>query len=355
MGRHHGAGGKGRPSPAAAAAQRSVDTATEGRLTISVLSTRKIATLWAGYGSISEVESEDEGQGAALILKEVAPPPAHGVSHERKLRSYQVEAAFYQRVAPHLPADAACHMPRCLGVHSTLHGPDGGSADGGSMQLVLSDLRPRFPSSSHNLDEAHARAALSWLGAFHAACWGADAAALGLWPQGTYWHLETRQEELAKIGRDWCALQVAATEIDARLRATPFRTLVHGQYVGGGSGLSDVVYLLVSGVQGRLVQGDAAEEALLRHYHSELRVGLAALAARGGGGGGKGGGAAQPVGCPARAAEALENYGYEQLYADYRLAMLDYVRFMAGWGFWGTNTSWAERKARLFLQQLGLG
>lgn len=42
------------------------------------------------------------------------------------------------------------------------------------------------------LDEAHTKAVLRWLAAFHAACWGADAKQLGLWEQGCYWHLETR-------------------------------------------------------------------------------------------------------------------------------------------------------------------
>lgn len=46
--------------------------------------------------------------------------------------------------------------------------------------------------SCGSLDEAHTKAALSWLAAFHAACWGADAAALGLWEEGCYWHLSTR-------------------------------------------------------------------------------------------------------------------------------------------------------------------
>lgn len=41
------------------------------------------------------------------------------------------------------------------------------------------------------LDERHAMAALGWLAAFHAACWGADASKLGLWEEACYWHLDT--------------------------------------------------------------------------------------------------------------------------------------------------------------------
>lgn len=161
---------------------------------LAVTSARQLSTLWAGYGVILECEADEDDEDGLLIIKEVAPPAGSGVSHMRKLRSYQVEAAFYERVAPLLPPDAACRLPRCLGVHSTLHGgiDSGGGGGGGTMQLVMSDLRASFPRRCGTLDEPHARAALAWLAAFHAACWGADAQQLGLWPEGCYWHLATR-------------------------------------------------------------------------------------------------------------------------------------------------------------------
>ncbi|PSC72803.1 hypothetical protein C2E20_4083 [Micractinium conductrix] len=349
-------------------------TGGDGDLQLTVRSARPLTSLWAGYGTITEVETDDN---EALIVKEVHPPASSGVSHERKLRSYQVEAAFYEQVSPRLPASVACRLPHCLGVHSTLR-LDGG--DAGGMQLVMKDLRGAFPRSCGSLDEAHTKAALSWLAAFHAACWGADAAALGLWPTGCYWHLETRLEELQDIGRDWRALQAAAHDLDARLKASPWQTLCHGdfktanllfgeaprggggaalpacaaydlQYCGGGSGLKDVVYLLASGVSSRLLGSPEGEAALLRHYHAELVAGLRQLAAGGSGGGG--GGQGDCVGCPAKAAQAVEGYTFEALQADFKLALLDYVRFMAGWGFWG-NTSWASARARTFLADLAL-
>jgi hypothetical protein len=110
---------------------------------LQVRAARTLAGLWAGYGIISEVETHDE-ETQLLIVKEVAPPPGSGLSHARKLRSYQVEAAFYQNVAPDLPLGAACNVPRCLGVHSTLDG--GSSSNAGGMQLVMTDLRRQFPS-----------------------------------------------------------------------------------------------------------------------------------------------------------------------------------------------------------------
>lgn len=343
-----------------------------GAAALSVLAARPLGTLWAGYGTITEVETDGE-DAQTLIVKEVHPPASSGVSHERKLRSYQVEAAFYERLGPRLPADAACHVPRCLGVVSTLHSAGdsmhGSSGDSGKMQLVMSDLRADFPRSCGSLDEAHTKAALSWLAAFHAACWGADAAALGLWGEGCYWHLQTRLEELEEIGGEWRALQAAAHELDRRLQQTPWRTLCHGdfksanlqfsdsrsspvcaavdfQYCGGGSGLKDVAYLLASSASPSLLQG-GGEEALLRFYHAELIERLRALAASGSGNGGA------PVGCPSKAAQAVESYTFEALQADWRLAVCDYVRFMAGWGFWG-NSSWASARARECLTQLDL-
>ena len=252
------------------------------------------------------------------------------------------------------------------------------------------------------------------------------------------------------MGPEWRALQAAAPELDARLAATPWRTLCHGdfkaanllfsgssaasslgggasggsgggsaggggdspargagihdatggaasaaaagqalrqpavraagfdfQWVGGGSGLKDVAKLLCNSVEPQLLEG-GGEEALLRFYHQQLLEGLAALAASpasgtassgsgtagasaaaaGGaasGGGGSSASGGGPVGCPAKAAQALEQYGFQQLQADFRLALADYVRFCAGWprGLWG-NTQWATSRAQACLEELGL-
>lgn len=130
--------------------------------------------------------------------------------------------------------------------------------------------------------------------------------------------------------------------------ASPTCAAYDFQYVGAASPMRDVAYLLCSGVQARLLQG-SGEEALLRHYHAELLAGLRALADAGGSSGSGG-----PIACPAAAAAALEGYSYEALFSDYQVALCDYVRWMAGWGMWG-NASWAQARARTFLQELGLG
>lgn len=76
----------------------------------------------------------------------------------------------------------------------------------------------------------------------------------------------------------------------------------HLQYCGGGYGVKDVVYLLASSVDSSVLQKH--EDALLQHYHQQL---VGALG-------------------PERGSE----YTLDIMTNHFRLALLDYVRFMAG-------------------------
>ena len=67
------------------------------------------------------------------------------------------------------------------------------------------------------------------------------------------------------------------------------------------------------------------EEALLRHYHSTLTGALAA-------------------------ADAAA-YTWEVALEHFEWSLLDFVRFQAGWGFWG-NERWATSKAKAHLKVL---
>ena len=85
----------------------------------------------------------------------------------------------------------------------------------------------------------------------------------GLWTIGTYWHLDTRPEEL-EILTD-LRLKKAAPLIDQKLNEAKYQTIVHGdaklanflfneqqaaavdfQYVGGGVGVKDLAYFMSS-------------------------------------------------------------------------------------------------------------
>ena len=130
--------------------------------------------------------------------------------------------------------------------------------------FVLEDLdEAGFRVRKQDLEADALVHCLSWLASFHATFLGV--APEGLWPTGTYWHLDTRPDELAVIQS--VELREAAAQIDAILGACRTPTLVHGdaksanfcfaddgtsvaavdfQYVGGGCGIKDVAYLLSS-------------------------------------------------------------------------------------------------------------
>ncbi|MCO4768857.1 MAG: aminoglycoside phosphotransferase family protein [Deltaproteobacteria bacterium] len=221
---------------------------------------QRIQTLWGGYGEVVRVQVD----GAPRVVKHVRPPLD---AHPRKLRSYEVERAWYEGRASRCTGD--CRVPRCLGTWS----------DGSESLFVLEDLDAAgFSGRRRGLAPRELRDCLRWLARFHATFLGESAE--DLWPVGTYWHLATRPDELRAMSN--AALRREAPELDARLRSASFQTLVHGdakpanfcfgpggvaavdfQYVGGGPGIKDVAYLLWGARQ--------VDEAL-DVYFAELRA-----------------------------------------------------------------------------------
>ena len=279
----------------------------------------RLQSLWGGYGELFRAELTGLPVTSAVV-KCVLPPPERALasdprkrrSHRRKLRSYEVELAFYQRYASRC-ADA-CRVPRLLyGAH-----------DQGQFLFVLEDLDAAgFGARRARCSDAELALCLSWLAAFHARFLGV--ASEGLWKVGTYWQLATRPDELAALGGH--ALRRAAPRIDRRLNAASFRTLVHGdaklenfcfsragdavaavdfQYVGGGVGVKDVAYFLSSCFSPRECQ--AAVPPALDLYFAALRSALA-------------------VDSPGTDAGAVERE-WRELFA---WAWLDFYRFLLGW------------------------
>jgi hypothetical protein len=278
----------------------------------------RIQALWSGYGEIFRVALVGADVETAIV-KSVTPPARAGSSsgdrsHARKCRSYEVETAWYRRFAAQ--CDEACRVPRLL---ASRRAP-------GAWLFVLEDLDASgFPERTSQPAGASLSACLAWLAAFHARFLGVRPE--GLWKTGTYWHLETRPDELPKV--EDRALREAAPELDRRLRACAFQTLVHGdakpdnfcfgpggatvaavdfQYAGGGCGMKDVAYLL-SGGSGRTAEELEARQLDLYFVH--LRAALA----------GRGTDAADVD------VEALEG-AWRALYP---VARADYHRFLAGW------------------------
>jgi hypothetical protein len=218
----------------------------------AISGTKPLQTLWSGYGQILRVGLSGCNF-QSVIVKEIcfSEKNTHprgwntDIGHQRKLKSYQVETNWYKHFAPL----SISRMPSCLGVQASSRG----------IYILLEDLDVAgFPLRKQQLEWNEFSACLKWLAEFHAGFLGQKPH--GLWPIGTYWHLDTRPHELSALEDK--ALQEAAPLIDAKLNASTYQTIVHGdaklanfcfsaegkvagvdfQYVGGGCGMKDVVY-----------------------------------------------------------------------------------------------------------------
>jgi aminoglycoside/choline kinase family phosphotransferase len=259
--------------------------------------TERVQSLWSGYGEIVRV-ALDGGIAPTAIVKHVQPPATrNSISDARKRRSYDVEQRFYRDFAP-----------RCEVRVAALYGSD---VAAGEWLFVLEDLDAAGFVDRHDDARGSAlEACLAWLAGFHARFLGDPGE--GLWPVGTYWHLETRRDELSAIKDRY--LRSHADEIDARLSAARFQTILHGdpkeanfcfgrdrvaavdfQYAGRGCAMRDVAYLLHG-------HGDA--RAHLDTYFGHLSTALAPELA------------------------AAVEAEWRGLYDD---ARLDFERFLAGW------------------------
>ena len=168
-----------------------------------------------------------------------------------------------------------------------------------------------------------------------------------LWPVGTYWHLDTRPDELQVL--EDIKLKNAAEKIDRQLQDSPYQTFVHGdaklanfcfsddgknvaavdfQYIGGGCGMKDVAYFISSCLYEK--ECERLETELLDIYFAELTTALTRRQV--------------PVD-----PEAVEK-DWRTLYP---VAWTDFHRFLKGWspGHWKIH-SYSERMAYKVVTQL---
>ena len=300
-----------------------------------------VQSLWSGYGSIDRIGLEGTDV-QSVIVKRVQPGDGGhprgwntDLSHQRKLKSYQVESQWY-RVQSNRNGPSLARIPDCLGVKT----------DGDETLLVLEDLDAAgFAGRRSSVNQTEWQACVRWLAAFHAEHLGV--ASEGLWESGTYWHLETRPDELGKL--EDLPLKKAASAIDARLKASVFQTLVHGdaklanfcfspdgsevaavdfQYVGGGCGMKDLAYFVGSCFRDE--EAERREGEVLNFYFKELR------------------GFLERIG---------RDDSPDELEADwrplYRVAWADFHRFMKGWspGHWKLS-DYSERVTREVIESL---
>ncbi|GAX59115.1 acyl-coenzyme A synthetase/AMP-(fatty) acid ligase [Candidatus Scalindua japonica] len=179
-----------------------------------------IQTLWSGYGKIMRYGLK-EGKRNSVVIKYVKLPDQGmhprgwntDLSHQRKIRSYQVETTWYRDWAK--LCDDGCPVPQSLLLES--------SQD--EFLMVLEDLDASgFPARKDSVTMIEMQVCLKWLANFHSIFMGREPA--GLWPMGTYWHLDTRPDELEVL--EDLDLKQASTLIDQKLRASPYQTFVHG-------------------------------------------------------------------------------------------------------------------------------
>lgn len=276
-----------------------------------------VQSLWSNYGEI--VRYFLPICQTTVIVKHICPPANQQHprgwdtprSHQRKLRSYQVESQFYRDYA--LRCDNHCKVPKCLGRFN----------DTSTQFVVLEDL----DQSGFHLRLTHANlqqigSVIRWLAYFHGLFMHQPAPSL--WQNGTYWHLQTRPDELAAMENS--ALKMAAAQIDQRLYGASHQTLLHGdaklanfcfsrqnaisavdfQYVGKGIGVVDLAYFLGSCLTGPQLEKYGDE--LLNYYFECL-------------------------------SSALKHYGNDTVFTDieelwrglYCFAWADFERFLRGW------------------------
>lgn len=302
-----------------------------------------IQSLWSGYGTIMRYGLIGCDRNS-VVIKHVKLPDQSmhprgwntDISHQRKIRSYQVETHWYFKWAK--LCDTSCRIPLPLALES--------SDD--EFLMVFEDLDASgFPIRKDSVSMIDIKTCLKWLANFHATFMRKEPT--GIWQVGTYWHLDTRPDELEVL--EDIELKQAAILIDKKLRESPYQTFVHGdaklanfcfsengqevaavdfQYVGGGCGIKDVAYFIGS----CLYEEDCEryEMELLDWYFSQLNIALK------------------------NRKISIDQASLEQNWrALYPVAWTDFHRFMKGWspGHWKIH-GYSERIAREVLAQLNL-
>ncbi|MCW3789026.1 phosphotransferase [Plebeiibacterium sediminum] len=306
-----------------------------------IIGEEEIQSLWSGYGSIVRIRLAG-GNTNSVVAKHVRLPNQNkhprgwntDFSHQRKVKSYEVETIWYEKYAAQ--CNDLCKIPACLALE---HKED-------EVFMVLQDLDDiGYGGRLSSVSWTEIKSCLKWLANFHATYMGTNPE--GLWQIGTYWHLDTRPDELAVL--DDIALKNAAALIDDKLNKAQYLTLVHGdaklanfcfsgdgkkvaavdfQYVGGGCGMKDVAYFVGS----CLYEEDCErlESDILDFYFKELK-------------------------------DAIQmqdsNIDVEDLETEWRnlyyYAWTDFHRFLKGWspGHWKIN-DYSEKVSRRVLEEI---
>ncbi len=305
----------------------------------AIASEEVLQSLWKGYGEIRRITLAG-GACRSVIAKHIHFPVLSGKdkksagvsSHQRKLKSYNVEAAWYNRWSRLCTNE--CRVPACLAVAKQKN----------DLVIVLEDLDTAgYPRRSSDPSWAEMTAGLQWLAEFHATFMGI--APEDLWKVGTYWHLDTRPDELKALSDP--SLRSVAGRIDMQLKKT-IQTIVHGdaklqnfcftengsgvaavdfQYTGGGCGMKDVAYFAASCVH----EDECArwEDDILDTYFTAMAKAMT------------------------RRNSSVDPATVEAAWRPlYHLAWVDFHRFYKGWsGYRFPKEGYSERLSRKVIDQ----
>ena len=247
----------------------------------SITNKEVIQELWSGYGEILRLEI-DHGTRPSVVLKliDLTGQDAHprgwntNLSHQRKLKSYQVESFWYSDWVKE--NNFKFKIPSCLFTDSNDR----------QQLILLDDLNYEgFPVRRDSLNFSEIKVVLKWLAQFHGEFYNQKP--VGLWEEGSYWHLGTRPDEWNDMTSG--SLKNAAQVISDRLKNAKHQTIIHGdaklanfcfsddskqvaavdfQYVGGGCGMKDVAYFVGSCMSEK--QLEQHESEILNFYFTEL-------------------------------------------------------------------------------------
>ncbi|MGB0850612.1 MAG: oxidoreductase family protein [Bacteroidia bacterium] len=275
-----------------------------------------IQSLWSDYGKISRYALEGSHLETVVVkhiaLKQSTNHPRGwntNISHDRKVKSYEVETHWYENWNSRLVD--VCKTADFIG--SFLVGDD--------RWIILEDLNKEYPSRKTSLNFSEVKTCIQWLARFHGTF--ISESPDGLWQVGTYWHLSTRPDEYAKMKHE--LLKSKANDINQLLNQSKFQTIVHGdaklanfcfsdkgdevaavdfQYVGGGCGMKDLTYFMGSCMSGEEIE--LYDDELLKYYFKELKGATINL-----------------------------DIDFDELEAEWRalypVATTDFIRFLLGW------------------------
>lgn len=300
----------------------------------------EVQELWGGYGKILRYELTGSDL-ESVIVKNVCLPKTNrqsrggGMSFQRKLKSYKVEMAFYENWSRKCGDD--CRVPKGYSFEW----------QNDEFLMVLEDLDAAgFKKRKSSVTWNEMQLCLKWLANFHATFMGQKPE--NLWAQGTYWHLDTRPDEL-EVLKD-AALKAAAKAIDRKLNNCRFKTFVHGdaklqnfcfgedensvaavdfQYVGGGCGMKDIAYFVDSCLYDE--ECESWENDVLAFYFKELKNAL-------------------DVKQKDVDFDALEKEWREL----YHVSWADFYRFLKGWAPGHYESNYSERVVRKVINSLNI-